>query len=130
MHQASVHHGKAWRQGLAFWLLFLSIFTHALVPAGSPLHRTSGSAFSATTTEVAIAPKRKPLSAKEVQSGAGDEGSSEGAGGTDDPLLTLFGGSAPTFRASDPAQTLWPTVSSRSLDGGAAPFSARAPPSI
>lgn len=130
MHQASVHRGKTWRQGLAFWLLFLSIFTHALVPAGSPLHRTSGSAFSATTAEVAIAPKRKPLAAKEVQPGAGDEGSLEGAGGADDPPLPLSGGTPPAFRPSDPAQTLWPTVSSRSLDGGAAPFSARAPPSV
>jgi hypothetical protein len=44
MHRASVHDGKAWRQGLALWFLLLSILTHAVVPAGSPIHRNSGSA--------------------------------------------------------------------------------------
>lgn len=44
---------------MAFWLLLASILAHALLPVGSPLARTSGSAFSATTAEVALSPSRE-----------------------------------------------------------------------
>jgi hypothetical protein len=47
--------------GLSLWLLFVSIFVHALLPTGSPFHRATGSAFSASTTDVSLKPTRKPL---------------------------------------------------------------------
>lgn len=120
---------NAWRQGLALWLLLLSIFTHALVPAGSPLQRMSGSAFSATTAEVAIAPKRKGPGAEQVELRDTDSGS-QGAAAADDPPSLFAGGAVSSAWAQQPAKLSRQPVTSRPPAGGAAPFSARAPPSI
>ena len=128
--QATALDGKAWRQGLAFWLLLLSIFTHAVVPAGAPLHRTPGSAFSATTAEVAIAPERNSAATGQAQPGAGDEGDSKGSGASDDPPFTSFAAGVPSLRLAEAATISWPALPTPRLGGGAASFSARAPPSI
>lgn len=130
VHQAPAHDGKAWRQGLAFWLLLLSIFTHAIVPAGSPLHRTPGSAFSATTAEVAIAPKRKSSASEPAQAGASDEGDSNGSGAAGDPPVQSLGAAALPAWSAEPATGPWAAIPSRRAVDGAAAFSARAPPSL
>lgn len=66
------------------WLVLATIFAHALLPVGSPLVRTSGSAFSATTAEVSLAPSRKGKAAvaKREQQPSSDE-PSDGGGGID-----------------------------------------------
>lgn len=128
-HQARAPVGQAWRQGLAFWLLLLSILTHAVVPAGSPLQRISGSAFSATTAEVAIAPKRKSAASEQVNSGLSDEGRSEGAGAEDPPLLPSAAPASTSWTARFETGP-WPVVPFRPSEGGAAAFSARAPPPL
>lgn len=46
------------------WLLLGTIAAHAMLPVGSPVAQASGSAFSATTLDVALAPKRKASSAE------------------------------------------------------------------
>lgn len=48
------------------WLLLVSIAAHAMLPVGSPMVRSKGSAFSATTFEVAITPKRKARTNREA----------------------------------------------------------------
>ncbi|WP_114950741.1 hypothetical protein [Sphingosinicella terrae] len=40
------------------WLILAAIFAHALLPVGSPIERISGSAFSAATSDVSLAPGR------------------------------------------------------------------------
>jgi hypothetical protein len=130
VHRVSVNEGKAWRQGLALWLLLLSIFTHAVVPAGSPLVRTSGSAFSATTAEVAIPPKRNMPADEQAAPGGGSEGSSEGAGYGDDPSKGLSVRAASVPWPAERTEPPYPAYPNRTQEGGAAPFSARAPPSI
>lgn len=54
---------RAWAR--PFWLcvLLVTIAFHAFVPYGSPLVRTQGSAFSATTSDVGVTPKRKDRTA-------------------------------------------------------------------
>ena len=47
------------------WLALAIIFTHALVPTGSPLRKSSGSAFNPFTAEVALGPKRADTPGKE-----------------------------------------------------------------
>jgi len=69
---------KAWTAWL--WLLLATICVHALLPVGSPLARSSGSPFSATTIDVSIAPSRKTASLADAGI---DERSDEGAAGSD-----------------------------------------------
>ena len=70
------------RSSLAWlWLVVASIFVHALLPAGSPLVRTAGSAFSVSTSDVSLPPVRKFRSAeRDGQEGltAKDERASSG----------------------------------------------------
>lgn len=122
--------GRGWRQGLALWLLLLSILTHAVVPAGSPLVRTSGSAFGATTAEVAIAPKRNTAGGEQSAQTGSDQGSAEGAGTAGDPPARPAASPASPPWPIDRARPPFPAYSTRTPDGGAASFSARAPPSI
>ena len=130
MHRATVPDGKAWRQGLAVWLLLLSIFTHAVVPTGSPLQRTSGSAFSASTAEVAIAPKRKTVRTEQAELSDADAASSEGAGSGDRSPLPVEDESFPRSGIAREATLVFGTAWVGVPKGGAAPFSARAPPTI
>ena len=119
--------GAARTRGVALWLLLLSIFTHALVPAGSPLQRTSGSAFSASTVEVSLAPSRKSLEAQQAAQAAGDEEGGTGAASADADGVPAPSPSLarPSFEAAArPA----PEPAFLSESGGAASFQARAPP--
>lgn len=129
MNRASVTDGKAWRQGLALWLLLLSILTHAVVPAGSPLQRGAGAAFSAAGAEVAIAPDRRTPGAGRAGLTVAEEGSPEGAGVGDDPQSPVASGRFQGLSAAHEAKVAGPPPT-RPARGGAAPFSARAPPSI
>jgi hypothetical protein len=119
---------EEWTQGLAFWLLLLSIFANASVSAGAPLRGAPGSGFRASTAEAAIAPRRAPLPVKQAQLRARDEGGSVGPDADRDPIVGSASPSLPTRAAVD---TALPSLrgSSRAGEGGAAFFSARAPPS-
>ena len=112
---------------LALWLLLLSIFTHAIIPAGSPLHRTTGSAFSASTAEVSLAPKRKALADEQVQLEASGDGASEGSGPPDPLDLRIAFRAVPLLGIPQSRIALEAAVAT--LAGGAAFFLARAPPS-
>jgi len=50
----------------AFWLVMVAILAHALIPVGSPIQRTNGSAFSVSTVDVSIAPKRRQLHERKI----------------------------------------------------------------
>ena len=75
---------------MAFWLLLASILAHALLPVGSPLARTSGSAFSATTAEVALSPSRDEVLSQGV---AAARPSSDTGDGHCPPALLLLAAS-------------------------------------
>lgn len=93
MHQRQTATAQAARQKrqqpplIALWLVLATIFAHALLPAGSPMSRTFGSAFSATTLEVALAPARSEASTLLVRQ---EVGSNAGLGGPD-PALSPVG---------------------------------------
>ncbi len=58
MARISVERNEKGHRGLALWLLILSVFAPALFPVEAPLQSVSGSAFSAFTSDVAVAPPR------------------------------------------------------------------------
>lgn len=66
----------------AVWLLLAAIFAHALLPAGEPMSRVSGSAFSAATSDVTLLPTRTATAAF---IGSNDGGSSAGTDGSGGP---------------------------------------------
>lgn len=116
-------------QVLPFWLLLLSIFTHAILPAESPLQRVSGSAFSVSTAEVSLAPQRKSRTVEQAPLSAGDDEKLESAGGGSDPPFDAAATGAPVrfdIRRPSPAGVAQPAGATAR---GAAPFQARAPPS-
>lgn len=114
---------------LPLWLLLLSIFTHALVPAESPLQRTSGSAFAASTAEVSLAPQRKSRETEQARAGTGGDAELQSANPGDDPPIAPLPPAAPArfeFGLSSPAGSPQPAPAAAN---GAAAFQARAPPS-
>ena len=128
---ASSPDGKARRQGLALWLLLLSIFTHAFVPLGSPLDRSAGSAFSISTGDVSLAAKKRaPLKTRQAQIRSVDDAGPDGSGETEHGSVPVSAGQR---LANDAVQSAghvaWPegVLVSR---GCAASFSARAPPVV
>ena len=112
---------------LTLWLLLASILFHALIPVGSPLEPTTGSAFSASTVEVALAPGRKPQLDKQVQLKAG-EGDARwlDAGSRDAAILPQL--PAPVPAAHDRTLPAPPRVIAFVDRAGAASFQPRAPP--
>jgi len=50
---------QSWTHLGCLWLLLITVFAHAVIPTGSPLARSQGSAFSISTTDVSLAPKRR-----------------------------------------------------------------------
>ena len=46
---------RTWLYLACLWLSIATALGHAIAPVGSPLARTAGSAFSASTTDVALA---------------------------------------------------------------------------
>ncbi|MDQ8756827.1 hypothetical protein RCO27_11370 [Sphingosinicella sp. LHD-64] len=49
---------RTWLYLTCLWLSIATALGHAVAPVGSPLARTAGSAFSASTTDVALAAPR------------------------------------------------------------------------
>ena len=111
----------------ALWLILAAIFAHALLPVGSPMDRTFGSAFSATTFDVSLAP-RGEASTLLVQQ---ETGSSAGLGGPDPALspaavLPTSGALSAFARAPAPASPAAPEL--RSPPARSKPYAPRAPP--
>lgn len=77
-------------KGFVVWigLILSAILVHALLPVGSPLQRSTGSPFSATTVEVSIAPSRKnaQLEAEDASEASGASAKSDNASADDDFL--------------------------------------------
>lgn len=82
---------RTWLYLLCLWLSIATALGHAVVPAGSPLDRGSGSAFSAATTDVSLGPSRIGYAKAKRIEASGDE---PGTG---------FGPDAPPLAASAPA---------------------------
>ena len=66
---------RKWLGIFWLWLTLATVLGHAIAPVGSPIARTSGSAFSVSTDDVALGAARAepPAKIKRVQDGAGDE---------------------------------------------------------
>ena len=69
---------KSWTTWL--WLLVATIAIHAILPVGSPLARSSGSPFSASTVDVSTAPSRKANALADAAAGEGSDESASGFG--------------------------------------------------
>lgn len=82
---------RTWLFLACLWLSIATALGHAVVPAGTPFEKNSGSAFSAWTTDVSLGP---------VRTATGLLKRAEAAGGQDD---TAFGPDAPPLTASSPA---------------------------
>jgi hypothetical protein len=118
-------------RGMTLWLLLLSIFAHALVPIGSPLQRTAGSAFSAFTADVSTVPTRRPLreetGARQSAGNSGESGADSGSADAGPLPPSAPAVSARAVGAALPAAAAPPVPLP---GGGAASFQARAPPSL
>lgn len=55
---------RSWLYLACLWLSIATALGHAVAPVGSPLDPVSGSAFSASTTDVALAPARNAPAVK------------------------------------------------------------------
>lgn len=114
-------------RALALWLLLFSIFTHALVPIGSPLQRANGSAFSAFTSEVSLSPDRKAQARQQRQlQDAGGEGSDGGDPSGDDLARAAPAALAPQL--AQQSRFAAAPAAEPAAEGGAAAFDARGPP--
>lgn len=102
------------------WLLLALILLHALLPLGSPLARASGSAFSAATVEVSLAPPRGSEILEDARAAAPGDGEG-GPGGP--PAFLLLG----MVRRRSPAHEA-PDTRPRLPFRLRQPFDARAPP--
>jgi len=112
------------------WLSLATIFAHALLPAGSPLARVQGSAFSFATTDVSLAPKRRDAAVKDVAQSRTSRPDDANAGSNQ------FGPKAALFAAA-PLSLLapGPVIAGAIPARGTAPdlyaaYRARAPPAI
>ena len=111
----------------ALWLILATIFAQALLPVGSPMARASGSAFSASTSEVSLAPARGASAFFVQQEG----GSSAGLGGGDpaDPPAAILPSrpyALASARAATPPLPTAPELSRRPAKSQ--PYAPRAPP--
>ncbi len=119
---------RRWAFTALLWLALATIFAHALAPTGSPLRRSSGSAFNPFTSEVALDPKRAALPGKASQAdGVSNDGSDWTNG---DPTVAALVRASPSLRRR-PAESRTviadaaPPLPRRA---GAGAFQARAPP--
>jgi hypothetical protein len=113
---------------MTVWLIVAAIFIHALLPAGSPLQRNAGSAFSATTVDVTTIPKRRDQGRENMTAASGEGQSTLGPTnieGNGAPPVTRIEISAPIFKYSPP-----PSRQPQSLLGSdvSFPYQARGPP--
>lgn len=108
------------------WLTVATVLAHALVPVGSPLARAAGSAFSASTTDVAVKPgkKRGPPEATCHSRSDDDEGCA--SEGRDAPVLARSETVLATAPRGTPTFAIAPAAPAVSRNAFA--FRARAPP--
>jgi hypothetical protein len=111
------------------WLLLAAIFAHALLPVGSPLFRSNGSAFSASTVDVSLAPSRKdrPSEAKRDEDAAKADFASGGPAKWASPAAEATQSSTAS-RADASRQPFHADIAGVMARGEARPFQARAPP--
>lgn len=129
-HRATARVAQRRRPLAALWLVLAAIFAHALLPVGSPLARASGSAFSATTPDVSLAPAR---SGAHAFLAAGEGGSSTGLGGSDPPRETAATLPAAAFRLKPQPGAAPPPPAAPDLPRRPAqtqPYASRAPPLV
>jgi hypothetical protein len=109
------------------WLALATIFAHALAPTGSPLRRSSGSAFNPFTSEVAIGPKRAALPDKARHA---ERVSNDGDRTGGNPIVAILAWAAPGLRLRPPAGRvdMAGAESRRPRRAGGGAFQARAPP--
>lgn len=111
------------------WLcaLLSAILAHALLPVGSPLLRSSGSPFSATTFEVSTVPARKSARtiAEEAADASSDANEGFGAAGAGLTAASAAGVAASFHSITAARQTLVSAMLAPILSGRPP---ARAPP--
>jgi hypothetical protein len=113
--------------GPSLWLLLVSIFVHALLPTGSPIHRATGSAFSASTTDVSLKPARKPLREILAQLEADDRDPS--AGTPFDARSLAAAASPPVAALAILAPAPWAQSERKIVNEEPSAYAARGPPS-
>ena len=115
---------RTWLYLACLWLSIATALGHAVAPVGSPLARTSGSAFSAATTDVALAAPRTGLATAKPSAALDDDG---GPSGGDSPFIGAPVAQWPVRsaeRISFPPVPAEPAPSFPRSEG----FDARAPP--
>lgn len=118
---------RSWGFTAVLGLAFATIFIHALVPSGSPLRKSSGSAFNPFTSEVALSSKGIAAASDDKrEQGVSNAGGGEDAGGIFS-LAALALAAVSARRAPPPRAFALPMPK---LAGGLVPraFRARAPP--
>ena len=121
---------RQWIHLICLWLSIATVFTHAVLPVGSPLARTSGSAFSASTVEVSLGPSRRgsPDALKEQATLEADGAASE----ADTPVDSFAGtlSSAPGLIAQlRPSGGVLAAIPTSRLGPVPLGYRSRAPPS-
>ena len=99
---------------LSLWILLATILGHALMPVGSPMARAAGSAFSASTADVALGTSRREAVSKMGEALEPPARISGPAG------ALIAWAIAPGWTRDAPARPY--------LHSGAQPFDARGPP--
>lgn len=115
---------RTWLYLACLWLLIATALGHAVAPVGSPLARTSGSAFSAATTDVALAAPRIGLATAKPSAALDDTG---GPFPDANPFIGNPAATSPARSAEDlsfPPAPAEPAFSFPRSEG----FDARAPP--
>lgn len=113
---------RHWFRTFALWLSLAIVLTCAIGSFGSPVRASSGSAFNAFTSDVAIGPKRAGAPEKDSSEQTPAPGGSGQAKALPASLIALF---PPSLSASI-SGGIQPQVSVLPLTAG--PVGARAPP--
>ena len=111
---------------LFLWLTAATVLAHALVPVGSPLARAAGSAFSVSTTDVAVKPGKKGAPTEATCQSRSADGEGCASEGDDAPALAPHAAN-PAAR-HDAASPLARAEISAAPSRHAFAFRARAPP--
>lgn len=115
--------------GVAAWLLLLSILAHALAPTASAIPTRLNSAFSPWTIEVSLAPTRPVAVDRQPTALARDDADRAGPAGSSTALLTRDT-LLQSLRLTISSDRLFWMSPPRSLDARSSPFAARAPPIV
>lgn len=117
---------RTWLFSLCLWLSLATVLGHALSPVSSPLTPKSGSAFSASTSDVSLGAPRAGIHAKLKRGQAADEEES----GPPDLSAPLLLAEAPVLQARAPRGNSFSSVPASIPPpfGPGGGFNARAPP--